>query len=636
MAGALLASGLITLVPTTPARATEVADDPARQLAERFRPVIQIKEQRYDCDPEGEAWTPTDVDVVIGNPDVVLRQAGPGTAVLVTAPERADLWRSGTAVHLDLPGAALQPGCTFEKDFDIYGAGIEPTVYARVATQADRPGVLVLQYWFFWYYNRWNDLHEGDWEGIQLLFEADDPAAATEPFAVAYAQHEGGETAEWTSAKLERDGDRPVVYSSAGSHASYFSPAIYLGRGASTGFGCDDTTGPSERLDPTIVMLPSTLDEITGPDDPMAWVAYPGRWGELNLGPYGGPTGPASKTRWETPVDWYESLRPSSVVVPASDTFAAPLVDAFCAVATGGSRAVVQVQISPWRLIIPAAIVALVARFLVRRTTWGPTGLEPVVRRRSTGEILRSAFGAYRRRGHQLAPLGLLAVPTAGLAGLVVALIDELPVIGPLLDLGGRSSALSLVTASITGGVIGVTAVTITTAAVAAILMGEAASAGGALRSIGRRLGPLVANIVLATLAISVLTISIIGLPIALWLAVRLRLFAPATMAGHAAPGALVQSFRLVSGRWFKVAIASLAVNGAVIAVASGIGLIVMVTLTSLPLWVFSFIAVLISVLLAPVAGVVDVLLWGDAVSDRERTDTPGADTSLSAAIGSE
>lgn len=639
--GVVLGGCLLGLAPSMPIAADIAAttpdDDPARRLAERFRPVILIKEQRFDCDPKGEAWMPTDVDIVLGNGDVVLRQNGPGNPVLMRAPESSDLWNSGTAVHLDFPGMSLRPGCTYEDDFRIYSDGYEPTVYARVATQADRPGLLVVQYWFFWYYNRWNNLHEGDWEGIQLLFETDDPATATEPISVGYAQHEGGEIAGWTSETLARDGDRPLVYPSAGSHASYFSSAVYLGRDASTGFGCDDTTGPSTRLDPAVVMLPTDVEEITGPDDPMAWVAFRGRWGELNMGPYSGPTGPADKDRWERPIDWHEGLRSTSVVVPAAESFAGPLVDTFCNVVAGGSRAVVQAKISPWRLIVPVALLALAIRFLARRTTWGRTGLEPIIRRRSTGEILRAAFGAYRLHWRRLAPLGLIALPTAAVAAVVVALIGALPVIGPLLDLGGRSSALSIVTASISGGLIGLIALAITTAAVTAVLMGEAPSNRAALGSAGRRLGPLIANTVISAVVVGVMAITIIGLPIALWLAVRLRLFAPATMNGYSAPGALGQSSRLVAGRWSKVAVASLVANLAVIAIAGSIGLIIMIAVASLPLWVFSFVAVLIAVLLAPVVGVVDVLLYGDGLAaGGEPSRRADSGEPLSASIASE
>ena len=34
------------------------------------------------------------------------------------------------------------------------------------------PGKLALQYWFFYVFNDFNNLHEGDWEMIQLNFDA--------------------------------------------------------------------------------------------------------------------------------------------------------------------------------------------------------------------------------------------------------------------------------------------------------------------------------------------------------------------------------------------------------------------------------------------------------------------------------
>ena len=48
----------------------------------------------------------------------------------------------------------------------------------EVATQRDRPGKLALQYWFFYYFNDFANVHEGDWEMAQLVFHADTPEQA--------------------------------------------------------------------------------------------------------------------------------------------------------------------------------------------------------------------------------------------------------------------------------------------------------------------------------------------------------------------------------------------------------------------------------------------------------------------------
>ena len=210
-------------------------------MVEKFAPILLLKEQEAPCDPDGEPYSPQSVDIVLDNPDVVLRQVGNGDPVLKVAPTAADLHGRSEGFFLDFPGGALEPGCIYEQDFDRYTGTVtgerEPVVYAHIATQADEPDKLAVQYWFYWYFNDWNNKHESDWEGIQLLFDVGtvDEALQTEPVSVGYAQHEGGERASWDSSKLEREGSRPYVYPSAGSHASYFSSALYIGRSAERG-----------------------------------------------------------------------------------------------------------------------------------------------------------------------------------------------------------------------------------------------------------------------------------------------------------------------------------------------------------------------------------------------------------------
>jgi len=211
-------AALSALVRVQPAYA---ADDAAAQLAQKYAPIVVVREQSGPCEP-GEPYVPTAVETVLGNPDVTL--IGPdGTSY--DAPTAQDLAGKGDGWYLDLPGNPLDPGCDYDRWFRETAAGKPSTVYARVTTDPSAPDKLVLQYWLFWVYNDWNDKHEGDWEMIQLVFPARTPAEAlgVEPESTAFAQHEGSEVALWDDPKVHRDGDRIAVYPGQGSHAAYYT-----------------------------------------------------------------------------------------------------------------------------------------------------------------------------------------------------------------------------------------------------------------------------------------------------------------------------------------------------------------------------------------------------------------------------
>jgi hypothetical protein len=110
--------------------------------------------------------------------------------------DRPDLGRRLYEYHLDFAGNPLRPGCSYERWSRRITDGTRPTVYAHVATQDWK---LALQYWLFYAFNDFNNTHEGDWEMIQLDFDALDAERALDrsPTQVNYSQHEGAERAAW-------------------------------------------------------------------------------------------------------------------------------------------------------------------------------------------------------------------------------------------------------------------------------------------------------------------------------------------------------------------------------------------------------------------------------------------------------
>ena len=562
------------------------------------------------------------VDVVLDNREVLLRQLGENNPVVQVGPSAGDLYGLNEGFFLDFPGSALEPGCLYERDFDKYTGTTtgerRPTVYARIATQADEPGLLVVQYWFYWYYNDWNNKHESDWEGIQVLFDVGtvDEALSAEPVGVGYAQHEGGERADWESSKLERDGDHPVVYSSAGSHASYFTSAVYIGRSASSGFGCDTTDGPSDRAEADVILLPA---KVTGPDDPFAWINFNGRWGERQAGSFNAPTGPQDKPRWAEPIDWQNDLRPKSVVVPTGDGRGAAIVGTFCAIVETGSSALITLQTSPLRLAVAAILAVLAIRFLVKRTSWARVALLPLVARRRSGEIIRSAFGSYRHRARPLITIGLLYAPVALTLSSFATLMRSFPLVG----------AVSV----LIGGFVNFFAYVVVNATVASYYDqlsvhrddGVAVTPLDAMRRTWRHAGHLAIAFAISVVIVTVLLLSVIGIPVAIWFLVRFQLMAQAIVVDDLdARAGLRRSAELVRGRWWNTAI-MVACFYLLIAVARlGLSLALLVGVPSLPWWVFSAVVILVYVLIAPIAATGQALLYGNAVAgERDRAVAP-------------
>src|ERR1700756_1763081 len=66
------------------------AADPEAKLAYRYAPIVRLVAQPKPCG-HGEAFVPTNVDLVLGNPDVALRGPWDKTNLIKVAPTGADL-----------------------------------------------------------------------------------------------------------------------------------------------------------------------------------------------------------------------------------------------------------------------------------------------------------------------------------------------------------------------------------------------------------------------------------------------------------------------------------------------------------------------------------------------------------------
>ena len=613
-----------------------------QELVDKYAPILMLKAQNAPCDPDGEPYSPQSVDIVLDNPDVVLRQLGNGDPILKVAPTAADLYGRSEGFFLDFPGSALEPGCIYEQDFDRYTGTVtgarEPVVYAHIATQADEPDKLAVQYWFYWYYNDWNNKHESDWEGIQLLFDVGtvDEALQTEPVSVGYAQHEGGERASWDSSKLEREGSRPYVYPSAGSHASYFSSALYMGRSASEGFGCDTTAEPSVRTDPSVILLPAAS---SGPDDEFAWLDFGGRWGERQSGAFNGPTGPQSKERWTHPVDWHDELRSESVVVPAGDGSGEAIINAFCSVVEAGSGALVTLKTSPLRLIVALAIVVLIGGWLARRTVWDKVSALPMIRRRRAGQIIRAAAGSYRRRSRILITIGLVYLPVSILVAATASVLQVIPIVRRLTAVAANASETSLFFALLAGSIANLLAFVAVNAMVASYydLLGDGdvdASGIDAVRRAWTHVWDLLAGFGRSLVIVLVLLMSVVGFPVGIWFLVRYQFMAQVVVTEHrTGKDALSRSAQLVRGRWWHTAILIGSFNLLLAGFGLVVGLLLLVVFAGIPLWLFSGLITLVYALIVPLAAVAMTLLFGDAVAEQQGIEIEPTDVAVKAGV---
>lgn len=449
---ALLLAAVGALLVSLPAGGAAAAASPAQRLIETYSPIQMLRSQEDPpCDNAEEQYQPMPVGVVLGNPEVQLKLFEDGRSRTVgVAPTATEIARLDGNYYLNLPGDPLNAGCTYATDFAALrkAGGAPPITYAHIAREAGHPG-FVIQYWFFYYFNQFNDLHEGDWEGMQISFGAANPAEALKsgPDRIAVFQHGGGEVVDWDDGEVEKEGTHPVVYPAAGSHATFFESAIFVENGqGGAGLGCDNTTEPLRRLVPR----PEQIPTYPAVGSRAQWLTYEGHWGQREKGFNTGPTGPITKTQWRQPFTWMDGLRSASPKLPAGTLLGPAVTSAFCGTVASVSDLVNLEAQSRFGLIVLLAIAALVIAIPVFLTTWRPADPVPMRRRRAFGQLVRAARRLYGREWMVFVPIGLTALAVLatvqGLAWLVGQTLGETEFGGLLGPAGGSAPVKDFIT----------------------------------------------------------------------------------------------------------------------------------------------------------------------------------------------
>lgn len=321
---------------------SEVGEERAGELAERFRPSLQFD--------QGELWRPLSVASLIeesgttGAPHLFCQRGAADPAAPPAEPDcdpiQSDAEFSrlvddasslGNSSYVDIAGGTKEeyrgpPGC---ETFDC-GTGPGSAIYYHVIDSNNR---FYVDYWWFLRFNNFQGSlpgltcrteptraaslcgeHEGDWEGVTVVTP---PGEDDEIDYLVYAAHSG--TFRYSAAELKLEGTRPDVFIARGSHASYPQkcakncqqplslaveglvdlPEEHYDGGSEWERNEDDCPADEERS--CLLALPRSDDERK------AWTIWPGQWGAgcgsicgTGAGP-GSPQSPGLQSRYQTP-----------------------------------------------------------------------------------------------------------------------------------------------------------------------------------------------------------------------------------------------------------------------------------------------------------------------------------------------
>ena len=327
--------------------------------------------------------------------------------------------------------------------------------------------------------------------------------------------------------------------------------------------------------------------------------------------------------QWAEPITWAEVWRDNSYAVPAGGAFGTDATDFFCGAVEAGSNLVLRIAESPTTaLAVLAGFLALVV-YVLTRTPWRPTAPLRVARRRSWGQTLTASWRMYTSRPLLFLGIGLLAVPIsliiAGIqCGALQRRLDprDRPVRGgrrlprrPGVAIG---TVLTLLTLAFVQAA--------STRAIVEIDAGRDVGPTRAYRMSLDSVRPLIGALAIAVTVVTLLTLSLFLVPIAVWLAVRWALIVPAAeLEQRSAIGALRRSGELVRRQWLKVG--TIVVVASVLAIVAGplLGALLILFFDA-PFEVVNIVAAFVYAVAMPFVGVATAYVYFDTLA-RERLE---------------
>ncbi len=621
----LVLLGFAFLAVAPPCAPTASAGDSAQRLAEKYVPITMLREQRDPpCNTKEEQYQPTSVDAVLGNPTVTLTHELPDGKLeeVKKAPTAADIAGLREGWYLDYEGKVLGNTCVYARAFEkLLEEGRAPAItYAHIAREPNHSG-FVLQYWFFWYFNQFNDLHEGDWEGMQLSFETETTTEALEeePSEIILFQHAGGERAGWDEGKVQKEGTHPIVYPAAGSHATFYDSAVYVENGQNgSGVGCDVTSEPLRELPLRPVLLPDTAPERGA----FQWLSYRGRWGEREKGFNNGPTGPVTKTVWREPFAWMEKQRTTSPRFPGGSVVGGSVTGAFCGAVTAVTDLTNLATKSRAAAIGVVAVILLLLVAFFGFTRWGPVDLGRLRARRAFGQLLRTTRRLYGRHWTVLVPIGLIAFPIVGGVNLLGQLLANDRGVNDVAGRAGVNLALADFFESFGRPIAQALVAAIVIVFVRELVRGRRAGVGGSVRGTLARFWRVVLAQLLATLGTTLLLLSVIGAPFAVWKYVSwLFVQQEVLFTDKSIREAFHGSSELVRGRWWHTV--RVAAPLWLLSVAAGPILGFALIFSGFPLFWINVLGSVVFALFIPYVAIGQTLLYFDLQVREEEEPVP-------------